>query len=80
VYNDSNYTVGAVFFEEDNFNLPTADWTGTLYMRITATARANNDSPYSNPRFIVNFSGDICEWRNGHHDAYPNAHHSVLGF
>jgi DNA-dependent RNA polymerase auxiliary subunit epsilon len=56
LYNSENFpNIGTIFYEETNFNLPTADWTGTLYVRITATAKATPASPYSNPFFIINF-------------------------
>jgi hypothetical protein len=52
---DANSEIGRVFQELANFDLPTSDWTGTLYVKFTATAQANNASQYSAPRFLVQY-------------------------
>lgn len=46
---------GATIEFSENFDLPTTDWTGTLYFTLTATARATVDREYSNPQFKVYF-------------------------
>jgi hypothetical protein len=46
---------GSILYDEANFDLPTNDWTGTLYVRVTATAKGNSDTEFSAPVILVNY-------------------------
>lgn len=46
----------------ENISLPSAGWTGTLYVRLTATAETSDDYEYSNPHFSVRY---VDLWVNG---------------
>ena len=47
-------TPGSTFIRQINVDLPTTEWTGTLYFRIVATALTSAEDKYSNPQFRVN--------------------------
>lgn len=54
-FDDDDFpTPGSSFIRQINVDLPTAAWTGTLYIRITATALTSTEEEYSNPQFRVN--------------------------
>lgn len=55
-YTELTHPMGSTFIVRENFDLPTAAWTGTLYIRLSVLARASTkpgvSDPYSHP-FII---------------------------
>jgi hypothetical protein len=52
-YNDNDHPVAGSIFNPGTVNatLPSTGWTGTLYIRMTATAQQTTEREYSNPQF-----------------------------
>lgn len=49
-YSDTNFPSGGTTFElQENVDLPTTAWTGTLYIKFEVEAQARANQPYSNP-------------------------------
>ena len=48
--------VGSTWIEQLNVELPSSDWTDTLYIRYTAIAQATAEYQYASPAFIVFYS------------------------
>lgn len=51
----SHPSFGTQFFIEESVSLPTAAWTGTLYIKFEAEATATSAQPYSNPLIKVRY-------------------------